>query len=197
MLRDWPADRGGEAPARSPAEPRARRATARSAHLSGTSADDAPQIAGGRQASQEIEKLEILFRARRQPQATRRGLERPAAAIRRLASALFLRRQERPAERRISSKTGSADHLGRWRTLAELFALSFALGHFREAKNLLTLCERGGSGWSRNRTGDTRFFRPLLYQLSYPAIPTNESAEVAMTKSSRPRRRAVTMSASF
>jgi hypothetical protein len=28
----------------------------------------------------------------------------------------------------------------------------------------------GGSGWSRNRTGDTRIFSPLLYQLSYPAI---------------------------
>ncbi len=27
-----------------------------------------------------------------------------------------------------------------------------------------------GSGWSRNRTGDTRIFSPLLYQLSYPAV---------------------------
>src|SRR6188768_3341310 len=27
-----------------------------------------------------------------------------------------------------------------------------------------------GSGWSRNRTGDTRIFSPLLYQLSYPAF---------------------------
>ena len=26
-----------------------------------------------------------------------------------------------------------------------------------------------GSGWSRNRTGDTRIFSPLLYQLSYLA----------------------------
>ncbi len=26
-----------------------------------------------------------------------------------------------------------------------------------------------GSGWTRNRTGDTRIFSPLLYQLSYPA----------------------------
>jgi hypothetical protein len=26
-----------------------------------------------------------------------------------------------------------------------------------------------GSGWSRDRTGDTRIFSPLLYQLSYPA----------------------------
>ena len=26
-------------------------------------------------------------------------------------------------------------------------------------------------GWTRNRTGDTRIFNPLLYQLSYPAIP--------------------------
>ena len=25
-------------------------------------------------------------------------------------------------------------------------------------------------GWGRNRTGDTRIFSPLLYQLSYPAI---------------------------
>lgn len=25
-------------------------------------------------------------------------------------------------------------------------------------------------GWGRNRTGDTRIFNPLLYQLSYPAI---------------------------
>ena len=24
-------------------------------------------------------------------------------------------------------------------------------------------------GWGRNRTGDTRIFSPLLYQLSYPA----------------------------
>ena len=24
-------------------------------------------------------------------------------------------------------------------------------------------------GWTRNRTGDTRIFNPLLYQLSYPA----------------------------
>ncbi len=29
-----------------------------------------------------------------------------------------------------------------------------------------------GGGWSRNRTGDTRIFSPLLYRLSYPAIPT-------------------------
>ena len=26
------------------------------------------------------------------------------------------------------------------------------------------------SGWSRDRTGDTRIFSPLLYQLSYPAV---------------------------
>ena len=25
-------------------------------------------------------------------------------------------------------------------------------------------------GWTRNRTGDTRIFSPLLYQLSYPAV---------------------------
>ncbi len=29
---------------------------------------------------------------------------------------------------------------------------------------------REGGGWTRNRTGDTRIFNPLLYQLSYPAI---------------------------
>ena len=35
-----------------------------------------------------------------------------------------------------------------------------------------TLCLSGfrRSGWSRNRTGDTRIFSPLLYQLSYPAV---------------------------
>ena len=26
------------------------------------------------------------------------------------------------------------------------------------------------NGWGRNRTGDTRIFSPLLYQLSYPAV---------------------------
>ena len=29
---------------------------------------------------------------------------------------------------------------------------------------------RENGGWTRNRTGDTRIFNPLLYQLSYPAI---------------------------
>src|SRR5215217_3282795 len=29
--------------------------------------------------------------------------------------------------------------------------------------------EQESGGWSRNRTGDTRIFSPLLYQLSYPA----------------------------
>src|SRR5260221_14749315 len=33
----------------------------------------------------------------------------------------------------------------------------------------LSSFERGG--WSRDRTGDTRIFSPLLYQLSYPARP--------------------------
>ena len=33
-----------------------------------------------------------------------------------------------------------------------------------------TLINAGGSGWARNRTGDTRIFNPLLYQLSYPAL---------------------------
>lgn len=30
-------------------------------------------------------------------------------------------------------------------------------------------CWKKKSGWTRNRTGDTRIFSPLLYQLSYPA----------------------------
>ena len=29
------------------------------------------------------------------------------------------------------------------------------------------------NGWGQNRTGDTRIFSPLLYQLSYPAVGTN------------------------
>ena len=29
--------------------------------------------------------------------------------------------------------------------------------------------EKGSGGWTQNRTGDTRIFNPLLYQLSYPA----------------------------
>ncbi len=33
------------------------------------------------------------------------------------------------------------------------------------------------SGWSRNRTGDTRIFSPLLYQLSYPAVRKSEGEE--------------------
>ena len=33
-------------------------------------------------------------------------------------------------------------------------------------------------GWTRNRTGDTRIFSPLLYQLSYPAF---EESEESMT----------------
>jgi hypothetical protein len=28
----------------------------------------------------------------------------------------------------------------------------------------------GSGGWTRDRTGDTRIFSPLLYRLSYPAI---------------------------
>ncbi len=31
-----------------------------------------------------------------------------------------------------------------------------------------------GSGWGRDRTGDTRIFSPLLYQLSYPAFGVRE-----------------------
>ena len=45
-----------------------------------------------------------------------------------------------------------------------------------------------GSGWSRNRTGDTRIFSPLLYQLSYPAISKKKAAEYVMAKSRGPRR---------
>src|SRR3954467_9536880 len=37
--------------------------------------------------------------------------------------------------------------------------------------------ERGG--WGRNRTGDTRIFSPLLYQLSYPAARMLTKAEIA------------------
>ena len=33
---------------------------------------------------------------------------------------------------------------------------------------IAALAVRNG-GWGRNRTGDTRIFSPLLYQLSYPA----------------------------
>ena len=37
---------------------------------------------------------------------------------------------------------------------------------------IFTPCLRGkNGGWGRNRTGDTRIFSPLLYRLSYPAIP--------------------------
>src|SRR5256885_6642242 len=34
---------------------------------------------------------------------------------------------------------------------------------------LLLTCDFFRCGWGRNRTGDTRIFSPLLYQLSYPA----------------------------
>ena len=33
-------------------------------------------------------------------------------------------------------------------------------------------------GWTRNRTGDTRIFNPLLYQLSYPAIPPKKGRRI-------------------
>ncbi|SVB70631.1 uncharacterized protein METZ01_LOCUS223485, partial [marine metagenome] len=36
--------------------------------------------------------------------------------------------------------------------------------------------EKGNGGWTRARTGDTRIFSPLLYQLSYPAISTLRQA---------------------
>jgi hypothetical protein len=29
-----------------------------------------------------------------------------------------------------------------------------------------------GGAWGRNRTSDTRIFSPLLYQLSYPGVPS-------------------------
>ena len=38
-----------------------------------------------------------------------------------------------------------------------------------EPKNIWNPDKHWGSGWTRNRTGDTRIFSPLLYQLSYPA----------------------------
>ena len=33
-------------------------------------------------------------------------------------------------------------------------------------------------GWTRNRTGDTRIFNPLLYQLSYPAISPKKGTRI-------------------
>ena len=38
---------------------------------------------------------------------------------------------------------------------------------YRKIKNLILLRIRFLSGATRNRTGDTRIFSPLLYQLSY------------------------------
>ena len=38
---------------------------------------------------------------------------------------------------------------------------------YRKTKNLILLRIRILSGATRNRTGDTRIFSPLLYQLSY------------------------------
>ena len=38
---------------------------------------------------------------------------------------------------------------------------------YRKTKNLILLRIRLLSGATRNRTGDTRIFSPLLYQLSY------------------------------
>ena len=38
---------------------------------------------------------------------------------------------------------------------------------YRKTKNLILLRIRFLSGATRNRTGDTRIFSPLLYQLSY------------------------------
>ena len=37
-----------------------------------------------------------------------------------------------------------------------------------------------GSGWTRNRTGDTRIFSPLLYQLSYPALAQSQNFMTAI-----------------
>ncbi len=39
--------------------------------------------------------------------------------------------------------------------------------HFLAKQSL----EKMGGGETRNRTGDTRIFSPLLYQLSYLAVP--------------------------
>ena len=38
------------------------------------------------------------------------------------------------------------------------------------------------SGTTRNRTGDTRIFSPLLYQLSYGTIPINETFRIIVVQ---------------
>src|SRR4051812_8968119 len=45
--------------------------------------------------------------------------------------------------------------------------------------------ERGG--WGRNRTGDTRIFSPLLYQLSYPAVALPDCVSPARASLCRKR----------
>ena len=40
--------------------------------------------------------------------------------------------------------------------------------HIEEINVALSRCDESGQG--RNRTGDTRIFSPLLYQLSYLAL---------------------------
>ena len=41
------------------------------------------------------------------------------------------------------------------------------------------------SGWNRDRTGDTRIFSPLLYQLSYPAKHLSSLANLIRWKTSK------------
>ena len=41
---------------------------------------------------------------------------------------------------------------------------------------------RGGGGWGRNRTGDTRIFSPLLYQLSAPSQGEGEHLSCAVRR---------------
>ena len=42
----------------------------------------------------------------------------------------------------------------------------------KKTSNLLRIRGLKNGGKGRNRTGDTRIFSPLLYQLSYPANQT-------------------------
>ena len=49
------------------------------------------------------------------------------------------------------------------------FPIFFPISAFLRTQNLAEPHKHWGSGWTRNRTGDTRIFSPLLYQLSYPA----------------------------
>ncbi len=53
---------------------------------------------------------------------------------------------------------------------------SYFSRNFLKEKNL----ER--SGWGGNRTPDTRIFSPLLYRLSYPALPSGEGVVCAAAR---------------